>query len=314
MKKQNKKGSRERFGIAEWYGHPFGSLTTQQRLEFAEIQFMVKADRPRLPCPFQSWAGREVACTKEGGVCSIRKYELLQDANVPPSVHSADSLIRTTCPYRFQEAGEIYRWIGQVILGTEQAVPIGQVPFLNPVPQMGSKGGEDLEGKEVGRIDNILAVPDTRPLQWCAVEIQAVYFSGDKMRKDFESIKNDVGPAIPFPAGKRRPDYRSSGPKRLLPQLQIKVPTLRTWGKKMAVVVDESFFAALGQMKSEDDLSNAEVVWFIVRYEDAETKPRLARSQVFLTRLEDAQTGLVAAKPVTLHQFEKRILSRLSSV
>jgi hypothetical protein len=39
---------------------------------------------------------------------------------------------------------------------------------------------------------------------------------------------------LPCPAKHRRPDWRNSNPKGLLPQLQTKVPTIRTWCKKMA--------------------------------------------------------------------------------
>ena len=42
--------------------------------------------------------------------------------------------------------------------------------------------------------------------------------------------------------GRRRPDYRSSGPKRLSPQLDVKVPVLRNWGKKVVVVIDRFFY------------------------------------------------------------------------
>lgn len=310
MPGQAKKARAEvRFGIAEWYGLPFSSLPAGDRQKFASIQSALQAGRPR--CPFLSSADQDVPCWKKGGVCSLRKYEMVKGPDKAPLVRAVDSLIRTTCPSRFQENGEIYRWIGDTILGTADVVPIGQIPFLKPVPQMESTPEQTPPEKEVGRIDNILVVPNTNPLRWCAVEIQAVYFSGDKMKKDFEGIKIRTGSRIPFPAGRRRPDYRSSGPKRLLPQLQIKVPTLSTWGKKMAVVVDESFFGALGQMKPTRDLSNAEVIWFAVKYVETEGQIKLARGQTFMTRLEDAQAGLVAAEPVTLAQFEEKILAKL---
>lgn len=46
-----------------------------------------------------------------------------------------------------------------------------------------------------------------------------------------------AGPGVPFPQVQRRPDLRSSGPKRLMPRLQIKVPTISRWGEEMAVVI-----------------------------------------------------------------------------
>jgi hypothetical protein len=122
-------------------------------------------------------------------------------------------------------------------------------------------------------------------------------------------ISGDVG--LPFPTKNRRPDYRSSGPKRLLPQLEIKVPTLSTWGKKMAVVIDQDFFGELGSMREVNDLSNAEVAWFIVQYVEEGAKISLQRKQVFITRLKDAVEGLVAAVPVPKPKFEEAIRSKL---
>src|SRR5262249_29127554 len=74
--------------------------------------------------------------------------------------------------------------------------------------------------------------PNADPLRWCALEIQAVYFSGKSMGREFAAIAQHEGLAIPFPAAHRRPDYRSSGPKRLMPQLQIKVPHCDGGGRR----------------------------------------------------------------------------------
>jgi hypothetical protein len=67
-------------------------------------------------------------------------------------------------------------------------------------------------------------------LRWCALEFQAVYFSGKSMENDFKAMGDWIGPGVPFPTVQRRPDFRSSGPKRLMPQLQIKVPTVTRSG------------------------------------------------------------------------------------
>ena len=105
-------------------------------------------------------------------------------------------------------------------------------------------------------------------LNWCALEIQAVYLSGRSMNEEFRRIKDYEGEGPPFPGQVRRPDYRSSGPKWLMPQLQIKVPTLRRWGKKMAVVVDKHFFQSLGHMEEVGDLSSGDIAWFTVDFEE----------------------------------------------
>jgi hypothetical protein len=244
-------------------------------------------------------------------VCSLRSYQRLGTA---VQIDPEGNTFRVTCPSRFEEGHTIYRWIGEVLLGRADAVPIGQVPFLERVPMMGlpeAAEEEAPEGEGVGRIDNVLIVPGTDPLQWCPVEIQAVYFSGDKMATDFHAIRAHAGQGIPFPAGRRRPDYRSSGPKRLMPQLQIKVPTLRRWGKKMAVVVDEDFIANMGRMATVPHVSNADVVWFVARFDETGGTPRLTRGPVYLTQLEAAVQGLIAGRPVTQDAFESRIAARL---
>jgi hypothetical protein len=301
------KRPQSRFGIGEWYGKSFTTLSSDERKHFAQIQLKPQSERPSQACPFLSQYGRNVDCWKSGGVCSLRKYLRSADTG-EVSVSSEGGLIRTTCPSRFEEDGKVYKWIGEVILGTGSALPLGQVNFLRRVPVIGEE--EQRPGREeVGRIDNVLMVRDTHPLQWCAVEIQAVYFSGDSMNRDFQAILSHKGDDLPFPAGRRRPDYRSSGPKRLMPQLQIKVPTLRRWGKKMAVVVDEDFFKAMGKMKTEDEMSNCDVAWFVVTYDEALS---LSAGGVYLTTLEESVDGLVAGRAVSLAEFEQRILAKLS--
>lgn len=296
-----------RFGIGEWYGRPFTELSPEERHQFAQIQLQPKDHRPELPCPFLSTPTQTTRCWKEGGVCSLRRYQLsphMQEAFVA----SQGGELRTTCPSRFEEDKTIYHWIGEKLLGSPDATPIGQVNFLRRMPLMGSAEFEPSSAEEVGRIDNVLIIPGSLPLQWCAVEIQAVYFSGTRMSVEFDALLN-ANEALPFPAAYRRPDYRSSGPKRLMPQLQIKVPTLSRWGKKMAVVVDEQFFRALGQMELANDVSNCDVVWFVVKYDDAN---KLTASEIYLTTLEQSVSGLVAAQPVSQQEFEQRIQKKYS--
>ena len=111
--------------------------------------------------------------------------------------------------------------------------------------------------------------------------------------KSFRSIRDHSREQPPFPNQIRRPDYRSSGPKRLMPQLQIKVPTLRRWGKKMAVVVDKHFFESLGHMEEVEDLSNGDIAWFTVDFhvDDTGRSFRLVRDGVHITTLERATEG-----------------------
>lgn len=220
---------------------------------------------------------------------------------------------RATCPYRFHENLEVFRWVGETILGDAQPKLVGEVGFLEAPATMDCESGDD-----VGRIDMVLVGNEPMPglpLTWCAVEIQAVYFSGDAMGHEFKAISRKLSNSVPFPEGRRRPDYRSSGPKRLMPQLQIKVPMLRRWGKKMAVVVDRSFFESIGEMDNVADISNADIAWFIVRFEDVPgaTSSRLVRDEVRYTTLERSVEGLTGGKPVSMSIFESRLLEKLTA-
>ena len=79
-----------------------------------------------------------------------------------------------------------------------------------------------------------------------------------------------------------------------MPQLQIKIPTLRRWGKKMAVVVDRAFFDSIGEMIRVADISNADIAWFIVRFDEkaGERRSHMVLDEVRLTTLERSVEGL----------------------
>lgn len=293
---------RRRYGIGEWYGKLFAHLTYDERAFFARFQKLPHKGRTPQPCPFQSTLGYNVPCTKEGGVCSLRLYERESDGKVK----IAGSLT-ATCPNRFKESGTVFRWIAETILGYRgDQIVLGQVPFL--------EREESGKSSDVGRIDNVLVVPGSDPLSWCAVETQAVYFSGTSMKVDFDEILKLPPSEEPFPSAHRRPDYRSSGPKRLMPQLQIKVPTLRRWGKKMAVVVDRGFFDAMGKIETVDHVSNCDIAWFVVKYEEKGAVATLIPDAVHFTTLETSVQGLTAGVPVDLKTFEERIIARIRSV
>ena len=200
-------------------------------------------------------------------------------------------------------------------INTAAAEKVGEVGFLESDRSLDSGGGD-----EVGRLDMILIDTQSRgqdKLRWVAAEIQAVYFSGREMATEFKAIAHHVaegGGGLIWPTEIRRPDYRSSGVKRLMPQLQIKVPTLRRWGKKMAVLIDEAFFQSLGHMEPIEDLSNADIAWFRVTfsYAPATRRYQIRRSDVLLTTLEESVKGLTAGKPVSRSVFETRIKQKLS--
>lgn len=312
---------KQKYGIAEWYGRLFRTLGGDERQVLATVK------NTDIPCPFMHQVpalgpkSGKLNCNKPGGVCSLRNF------HEPASAGDlAFGPITATCPNRFLERAAIVKHIGEVVLGTESPLFAKELPFLRrpaapaaaaavadteATDSLLSTAVEDPGNEDVGRIDLVFVHPNDE-LNWCAVEMQAVYFSGGAMAADFTAIKAFTGNGVPLPATGRRPDYRSSGPKRLMPQLMIKVPTLRRWGKKMVVVVDEPFFEAMETMECVNDISNCDIVWVVVSFDDTTYvgEARLTIARTVYTTLEDAVTGLTAGKPTTLSEFEARLTSR----
>lgn len=302
MAKNNIEKTRSRHSIGEWYGQNI-TLLPEAELRKKALQ-EVKVDAIiGAPCPFQQ--GKN--CNKKGGVCSLRLYQ--QTGEGP--VRAIGSPI-ATCPNRFLEDGMVFRWVSETLLGTADPIVLSEIGFLDrlEIPSSNQHGEDDASSEVIGRIDNVLLHPTRMPLDWCALEIQAVYFSGKAMKQEFSMLAKHIGP-FPFPAAHRRPDWRSSGPKRLLPQLQTKTPTIRTWGKKMAVVVDEPFFGSLIGLEEERHLSNAEIVWFVVSYEANNTGWKLVPKKAVFTKLESSVKALTGGVPLPKEQFEEQLIKKV---
>lgn len=280
-----------RYGIGEWYGHLISDLSSEQLHQFGTIG---SGKFEGAPCPFRIAADPAALCNKPGGVCTLRKHVSDGQGNI-----SLLGPLVTVCPSRFWSGNEVFGWIGDAILGTTTPTLVKEVQFLTALTE--EESGK--EGDAVGRIDTILVDP-TDHSSWCAMEIQAVYFSGPAMPSHLAQYK-DAAVAPVFPDKNRRPDFRSCGPKRLMPQLQIKVPTLRRWGKKMAVVIDKPFFSSLGKMTQVSHISNADIAWFVIDYSTEDGSIFLERS--VYTTLESSVEALTAGVPLSLEAFEAEV-------
>jgi hypothetical protein len=212
----------------------------------------------------------------------------------------------TTCPQRFHEDDRALRWIAKTLIDTETPRVIKELPFLKSI------GAEEAEADSVGKVDLVLVNIESPVLSWCCVEMQAVYFSGKGMSTEFKNLATWQGPGIPFPVQQRRPDFRSSGPKRLMPQLQIKVPTISRWGKKMAVLIDSEFWKSLGPMTEVNHMSNCDVAWFVVGYTYSANAWHLQPGEVHYTTLDRAVEGLTGGVPVSLKEFEAALMAKLA--
>jgi len=313
-----------RYSVAEWYGKDITGMTPEERkscgtLAAMQIKAATGAATKAPVCPFLSTLIPNAKCHKRGGVCSIRKYA--QGEHGIGVAVEGDKIV-TTCPSRFiqdiEEGKSVFVWVSEKMLDIANPTIVKETPFLRKLSEAAvavtelevkdDDQGDDEEHK-AGRIDWIVVNPHTMTatdLQWAAVETQALYFSGGKMIVEFDAYAKDPSPVL-FPLGKRRPDYRSSGPKRLSPQLDVKVPVLVSWGKKVAVVIDRFFYENMSRLdeaysgsneKAKRD--NSTVVWFIVDYgEDMKLKAHAVR----YTTLESSRKALNATEPLAKSNF-----------
>lgn len=287
-----------RYGIAEWYGRAFIDLSRRDRVDLAH--YAIGRDEDLRPvCPFQK---DKRPCSKKGGVCGLRKYSAKKnriDQVLGPMV--------VTCPKRFEQGDLIVQWLADIVgFGRHQVEVAREVPFMVSTQT----------GRPAGRLDLVVAQFDDDRLKWHGLEIQAVYFSGLSMTNDFLSLYSDDGSRPPFPGSVRRPDWRSSSAKRLLPQLEVKVPELRRWGAKLAVCVDPSFFAAMGGPSEvfSHDLDSGDIVWMVPELTAAneeESRVVLQRGHWEVLTLEASQSRLLSAKAVSRNDFEESLKSKL---
>ena len=160
------------------------------------------------------------------------------------------------CPVRFLEGGRIFRDAGRLAFG--EAVKIGIFPEVRILTTVGKDGQP---GKKIGKVDFLLGkIIDGKVVDFAAVEVQAVYMSGNSVHPAFDDFIKYQGSSNTLMQAKRRPDFRSSAQKRLVPQLQLKIPVFRRWGKKVFVVVDSRFFEALPDFP-HTTRSNSEITW-----------------------------------------------------
>jgi len=137
---------------------------------------------------------------------------------------------------------------------------------------------------------------------FAALEIQAVYFSGPSVRQPFNHfMRRRVVPE----GSARRPDWRSSAQKRLMPQLALKIPIFRRWGKKFFVAVDSQFFGSLPRIKAVSGFANSEVTWLVYPFTKAGHRYEMGDPTKHFSTWDDVLTALregVAPNPEEILQ------------
>lgn len=171
-------------------------------------------------CPF-----RDTPCTKSSksnpiGICSLASGD------------EAAAL----CPVRFLEQDRIFTDAAKIAFGENTEFGVFPEVRILKIPGAAKNGGD----RKIGKVDFLLGkIQDQKVVDFCAVEVQAVYFSGTTIRPPLNYYLRNrrLDPEI----SERRPDFRSSAQKRLIPQLQLKVPVFRRWGKEFLWLWIRSF-------------------------------------------------------------------------
>lgn len=267
----------------------FGFLTTDQSDK-------AKRFRTHRLCPFNN---KVPNCTKDKaknplGVCSI--YQ----GNGPV----------ITCPIRFRQD-----WI---IADDAASFFFGETATWSSLTEVRLN---DSNGKSAGNIDMVLVAYDGngKVYDFGSVEIQAVYISGN-VREPFEYYIKDPRNRGAMDWSKEpnypRPDYLSSSRKRLAPQLLFKGGILHSWGKKMVVALNKSFFATLPGLKHVPK-SGADVAWFIYDLdlikENGQEPGRYSLKKVdeVFTEFEPALLSITTPLPGKVENFIKLLQGKL---
>lgn len=250
----------------------------------------LNAEARRTPfCPF-----RQSACTKQGivsplGICSFSDGEIAT----------------VTCPVRFLERQRLFVDAARLAFGTNRScIAVPEVRLLD-VP--GS-----VRNRKIGKVDFLLVLLEgDQAADFAALEIQAVYISGRTIRPAFDQYLADG--SLPKNSA-RRADFRSSAQKRLMPQLALKVPIFRRWGKRFFVAVDSTFFATLPDIRTQT-AGNAEVTWLVYPFQkQADRGYQMNDPTIYHTLWDDVLDSLREGQPPEkgelLNEMSKQISRR----
>jgi hypothetical protein len=228
------------------------------------------ADRNSKYCRFRDGPCNKSSKTDPIGICSVSDGK------------EAASL----CPVRFLEGGRIFQDAARIAFGDSASFAIFPEIRILQVPDPKKRSSL----KKIGKVDFVLGkIVDNEVVDFCAVEVQSAYFSGTETRsalKYFIANRN-FGTLDTF----RRPDFRSSAQKRLIPQLQLKVPVFRRWGKKFFVVVDTQFFNSLPDFRTTSP-ANSELTWLVYSLANYQGAYKMQDVKLTYTEWADVETSL----------------------
>lgn len=244
---------------------------------------------------------RNRLCPYNNGVPNCTKVSKADPLGVC-SVHSGGSAV-ITCPVRFREDWIIAEDVAQFFF------PSG-ASWMS-MTEVRLRDNQDMPA---GNIDMVLVAFDDnhQVLDFGAVEIQSVYISGN-VRQPFDYFM--VGPAHRHAMqwqGQVRPDFLSSSRKRLAPQLLYKGNIINGWGKKLAVVLDRSFFQTLPAL-TEVGVEESDMAWFIydLELDTGENRYHLKYHKTVYTMFSAALQRISQSAAGPVEQFVAHLQTRL---
>ena len=237
---------------------------------------------------------RDSPCTKSSitdplGICT------LSDGNTAASL----------CPVRFLERNRIFTDAAKIAFGPKSSFAVfPEIRILEIPPKVEGK-----RPKKIGKVDFLLGqISNGTVTDFAAVEIQAAYFSGGSLRKVFSHYMTER--SVEGLDTRRRPDFRSCAQKRLIPQLQLKIPVFRRWGKKFFVVVDSEFFGSLPAFPVTTP-SNSELTWLTYPIANVDGKFVLSDPVVVYSEWDEVQNSLREGKPPEPHEIVRELQAKL---
>ena len=240
-------------------------------------------------CPYNNGSPNCTKVSKENplGVCSVQ---------------SGGSAV-ITCPVRFREDWIIARDAADFFF-----LPETQWTAMTEVRL------RDSQDMPAGNIDMVLVAHDEehKLLDFGAVEIQSVYISGN-VRQPFDYYMADPAGRYAMQwQGQVRPDFLSSSRKRLAPQLLYKGNIINGWGKKLAVVLDRSFFQTLPTLP-EVDAETSDMAWLVydLILDASQKRYHLKRYRTVYTTFAAALTRISQSAAGPVEQFVAQLQTRL---
>jgi hypothetical protein len=264
--------------LAEVFGFPYNNLSKR-----AERYRKMKL------CPYNN---KVPSCTKNSvenplGVCSVFENER-------PVI---------TCPIRFRQDWAII----------EDAAEF----FFEPGTTwttLSETRLTDVDGNSAGNIDFVLVALDRygKITDFGALEVQAVYISGN-VSDPFAYYMDHHHEVTDFQWTKSvRPDYLSSSRKRLAPQLIYKGGILCDWDKRMAVALQDTFYATLPSLP-QTSCEEADIAWFIYHLEPGtNAEPyTLICDRIVYTEFKAALDEITTAKAGDVEDFIQTLQTKL---